>query len=163
MAEWWTTADSLAERPDRSAVDALRARASSASLDEAEQREEMIEGLDQLLLLHSATALPILQTQHRVIGTDACHFAAPATLVVETSTPGKLFLTSQRLMFAAGRAQTWPWHRLRDVIRRGRDLFLTVAGADSIVRIQCNSYGDAMTARYIAMKMIKRYLQSGQQ
>ena len=156
MAEWWSAADSLAERPDRGALDALRARADSPSLDEAEQRQEMLDGLDQLLLLDGDAALPVLQTQHRVIGADCCHFAAPATLVAEAGTPGKLFLTSQRLIFAAGRVQNWPWHRLRDVIRRGRDLFVTVAGTDSLVRIQCNSYGDAVAARYIATRMMKR-------
>jgi hypothetical protein len=116
----------------------------------------MLEGLTQLVELATAASLPVLETQHRVIGADRCHFAVPATLLLDVSVPGKLFLTSNRAIFAGGRVQTWPWHRLRDVARQGRDITLVMAGADAVVRLQCNSFGDAMTARHLALRLTKR-------
>ena len=155
---WWQAAEAIADSPETEALDALRARGSvpSADLDEHERREEMLDGLTQLVELAAAPALPVLETQHRVIGADCCHFTAPATLLLDVSVPGKLFLTSNRVIFAGGRVQTWPWHRMRDVVRHGRDVSLVIAGADALVRLQCNSFGDAMIARYIAMRLTRR-------
>ena len=124
-------------------------------LDEHERRDEMLDGLQLLVALSDGAPLPVLETQHRVIGADVCHFVAPATLVLDVSAPGKLFLTSQRLIFASGRVQAWPWHRLRDVLRQDRELFISVAGADAIVRLQCNTFGDAMSARHIARRLFQ--------
>jgi hypothetical protein len=148
---WWKIADAIAEHPDAGTLRSLQAQPAAESLDEAEQREEMLDGLRQLVELAAADQPPIIQTQHRVIGTDACYFVAPATLVEDVGTPGKLFLTSNRLVFAGGRVQAWPWHRLRDMRRRGRDLFIALAGATDAVRLQCNTFGDAMIARHLAM------------
>lgn len=155
---WWEAAEAIADDPRTEALTALRTRPGDApvDLDEDERREEMLDGLTQLVAIADGAALPVLETQHRVIGTDTCHFAAPATLLLDVGTPGKLFLTSQRMIFAGGRVQSWPWHRLRDVVRRGRELNLVVAGGDTLVRLQCNTFGDAMTARYIAQRLATR-------
>ena len=152
---WWAAADAMAERPDAHALAALEAQATADSVDETEQREEMLDGLRQLLELAAAGQTPVLETQHRVIGADVCHFVAPVTLVQDIGMPGKLFLTSNRLVFAGGRVQAWPWHRLRDMTRRGRDLFITLTGGPIVVRLQCNTYGDAMTARHIATRLTR--------
>jgi hypothetical protein len=116
----------------------------------------MLDGLTQLVELAGAASLPVLDTQHRVIGADQCHFFTPATLLLDISVPGKLFLTSHRAIFAGGRVQAWPWHRLRDVVRQGRDVNLVIAGSEALVRLQCNSFGDAMTVRHIALRLAKR-------
>jgi hypothetical protein len=155
---WWQAAEAIADSPRTEALEVLRARAGapSSDLDEDERREEMLDGLTQLVELAAAASLPVLETQHRVIGADRCHFTAPATLLLDVSVPGKLFLTSHRAIFAGGRVQTWPWHRLRDVVRQGRDVSLVITGADALVRLQCNSFGDALIARYIALRLAKR-------
>jgi hypothetical protein len=150
---WWKTADAMAEHLDAHSFAALEEQAVPDSLDEAEQREEMLDGLRQLLAIASAAELPIVETQHRVIGADRCRFVAPATLVQDVGTPGKLFVTSNRLVFAGGRVQAWPWHRVRGMTRQGRDLLIVLAGGSDIVRLQCNTYGDAMIARHLARRL----------
>jgi hypothetical protein len=112
----------------------------------------MLEGLEQLLPCTDAE-LPVMHTQHRVIGSDLCHFVAPASLAGNVDTPGKLFLTSQRVVFAGGRAQSWPWHRIRGVARQERALVFQINGAGEGLRINCNTYGDAMVARYFAGRL----------
>jgi hypothetical protein len=37
--------------------------------------------------------------------------------------------------------------------RRGRDLLIALAGGSDIVRLQCNTYGDAMIARHLARRL----------
>ena len=109
----------------------------------------MLDGL-QLLLDTASGPLPVVNTQHRVIGADVCHLAVPATLSGDVDTPGKLFVTSARLIFAGGRVQAWPWHRLRQLVRVERSLAASVAGASDSVHLTCNWYGDALVAAYIA-------------
>jgi len=152
-AGWWRDAQAAAESPNADAVRALRQSMVTAaqSPDEAERQEEMIDGLEHLLTL--AGGLPVLETQHRVIGTDVCHLALPCGLGGHTETPGKLFLTSARLIFSGGRVQAWPWHRVRQVVRVERALFVTIAGAPDDVQIHCNSYGDALAAAYLAGRL----------
>lgn len=112
----------------------------------------MIEGLEALLRL-SAGQLPLVETQHRVIGQDLCHAAIPASLTGQTDVPGKLFLTSNRLVFAGGRVLAWPWHRVRSVTRVERAILVGVAGAGEPVQIACNTYGDAMVSVHMADRL----------
>jgi len=112
----------------------------------------MLEGLRELLTVASSAALPAIHTRHRVIGTDACHFMAPATRSEGGEEAGKLFLTAQRVIFAAGHVTAAPWHRVRAVVRDGRALALTVAGAGDWV-FRCNTYGDAMVACHLADRL----------
>ena len=113
----------------------------------------MLDGLERLRDLALQSELPVLSTQHRVIGSAACHFAAPASLTGHIDSPGKLFVTSHALVFAGGRVLTWPWHRIRSIVREGRAVIVIVAGAQEAVHILCNTYGDAMTARYLAARL----------
>ncbi len=112
----------------------------------------MLDGLEQLLTC-TETELPIVHTQHRVIGSDRCHFVAPATLTGDVDVPGKLFLTSHRVVFAGGRAQAWPWHRVRNVVRQERSLVLQLNGSADERRIHCNTYGDAIVASHFAGRL----------
>jgi len=153
-AGWWRDAQAAADSVTTDAVRALRQSmaASAQSPDEAERQEEMIDGLEHLLTL-AGGPLPVLDTQHRVIGTDVCHLAIPCGLVGDTETPGKLFLTSARLVFSGGRVQAWPWHRVRQIARAERALFVTTAGAGDEIQINCNSYGDALAAVHVAGRL----------
>lgn len=152
---WWRDAEHAAESPTAVVVDALEARVTPATndLDEAERQEEMIDGLRQMLALSSAAELPVVVTQHRVIGVDRCHFVAPVSLTGEVSAPGKLFVTNDRLVFAGGRVQAWPWHRVRDIVRRGRSLAVVLNGGTEGLSVQCNTYGDAIVIRYLATRL----------
>ncbi|HEY7475041.1 MAG TPA: hypothetical protein VH679_08515 [Vicinamibacterales bacterium] len=154
---WWHEAEAASAAPSSGAIARLRqALASVTSLDEKERREEFVEGLERVLELSSNGGLPSLVTQHRVIGTDVCHFVAPVSLAGQMESAGKLFLTSQRIVFAGHGVQAWPWHRVRGVIRLGRDLAITVAGLPEPVHIQCNSYADAMSAHYMSSDLASR-------
>jgi hypothetical protein len=154
-AAWWRDAGSAERAPTPAAVAALRARMVSPdrSPDEAERQEEMLDGLERLRDLAGQAELPVLATQHRVIGGAACHFTAPASLSGQVDAPGKLFVTSHGLTFAGGRVLTCPWHRVRAIVRDGRAIVVTLAGAADPIAIVCNSYGDAMTARHLAARL----------
>lgn len=146
---WWRTADAVAVSPvaaaiDRLAHDALPHDSSDPShADEAERQVEMLEGLRALRQLADQPSLPIVVTQHRVIGTDTCHYVAPVTLPGEAGAGGKLFVTSARLIFAGGSVTAWPWHRVRDVVRRERDVIVTATGGVAL-HVQTNTFADAL-------------------
>ncbi|MEZ5317891.1 MAG: hypothetical protein R2752_10870 [Vicinamibacterales bacterium] len=153
QATWWADADAAAADPDVETITRLRTAAPPGDEDETERQAEMIEGLEELAAIATAE-LPVLVTQHRVIGTDTCHFVAPASLVDGDAVPGKLFLTSSRLVFAGPRVVTWPWHRVRRVERAQR-MVLVSAGGEEVARWQCNTYGEAMTTAYLARRLMR--------
>jgi len=155
---WWRDAETAAEAPTAEILGRLRQGVVSPaeSPDEAERQEEMIDGLLQVQAVVALAALPVVVTQHRVIGGDVCHFVAPVSLVGDVSVPGKLFLTSARLVFAGGRVQAWPWHRVQEVSRSGRLLAVVLGGGADGLRVQCNTYGDALVARHLADRIRRR-------
>lgn len=156
-AEWWRDAEAAAAAPTTDIVSRLRAGlATAVTPDDQERRVEFLEGLDRVLELSSNGGLPALVTQHRVIGADVCHFVAPVSLAAQLESSGKLFLTSQRIVFASHGVQSWPWHRVRGAVRLGRDLAITVAGVAEPVHIQCNCYGDAMAALHLIASLSRR-------
>ena len=112
----------------------------------------MVDGLTALAALWNQ-ALPVLTTQHRVIGADTCHMVAPACLVGLTDQPGKVLLTSQRLIHVGAGVRAWPWHRIGGVDRADRALDVTILGSTDTVNLICNTYGDAMTAAYLARRL----------
>ncbi len=70
-------------------------------------------------------------------------------------TIGKLFLTSQRVIFAGGASIAWPWHRVRRVSRHERDVLFE--GGDTLaLRLRCNSYADALAAAAIGERLRHR-------
>jgi hypothetical protein len=150
---WWAAANAAAGSltPDR--LTDLRASATSTSdPDEAERIEEMLDGLERLLELADDAPLPTLDTQHRVIGEDLCHFSAPASLRQETDVPGRVFVTSRRLLFAGTRVHAWPWHRVTRLVRTERVVTVAVAGAEPPMLV-CNSYGDALVLVRLAARL----------
>lgn len=151
---WWQDAEQAAADPTPDRIQALRASMPSAAEapDEADRQGEMIEGLDRLAELQAAAALPDVATQHRVIAGDRCHFIAPGSLVGPTVVGGKLFLTSNRAIFVGASVTSWPWHRMRGVVRQERDVAFMILGAEPVV-IRCNTYADAMEAGFLAGRL----------
>ena len=113
---------------------------------------EMLDGLEQLTSLAGRDPA-VVQTQHRVIGSDVCHMVAPACLVGLTDHPGKLFLTSRRLIHVGDTVRAWPWHRIGGVDRTERALEITILGATDTINLICNTYGDAMAAAHLARRL----------
>jgi len=125
----------------------------ATAVDDAERESEMIEGLQLVLSIAASQSLPQVTTQHRVIGTDVCHFVAPVTMPAHAGTPGKLFLTSARVVLAGGKPIAWPWHRIRQFIRTGRNLTVIATGSAEPLEMICNTYGDALVAAHIASRL----------
>ena len=152
VAAWWREAHAVAQQPTAEAIDRLRTPADpTVSPDETENRTEMIEGLERLLVVAGAEALPTLTTQHRVIGPDTCHFMTPVSLPGAADAPGKLFVTDRRLIVSGGSVTALPWHRIRQVSREGRELI--AGGGDHAIHVQCNSYGDALVVHHLATRL----------
>jgi hypothetical protein len=121
----------------------------------------MLDALDQALALAATIdrgGLPVVQTGHRVVGSDTCHFIAPASLPDDAAQPsGPLLLTSRRVIFAGGvRAVTAPWHAVTRPSHTDRDLLLVRVDGSALYRFRCNSYGDALCAAIIARHLVRR-------
>ena len=104
----------------------------------------MIDGLERLLAMAAERALPVIETQHRVIGSEVCHFIAPVSLIEEVDAAGKLFATAERLVFAAGTVRRWPWHAIPSITRVERDVVIDLRGRPAAARLRTNTYGDAL-------------------
>ena len=145
---------------DRQAAGELRTMlASDPSLgdDDVEVEQEMLEGLDRLLALTDALKageLPLIETSHRVVGADVCHFSAPASLPDDELQPsGRVLLTSARAIFVGGAKLTAvAWHAVREVASTDRDVLL-IRSPDDGVRFRFNTFGDAMTAAALARRL----------
>jgi hypothetical protein len=151
---WWEAARSAEIAPNEEALASLRDSLASpvTAPDERERQVEMLEGLERVAAL-AAGGPAVIQTQHRVVGTDVCHMVAPACLVGLTDHPGKLFLTSRRLIHVGEGVRAWPWHRIGGVDRTDRALEITILGAPDTVNLICNTYGDAMAAAHLARRL----------
>ena len=143
---WWHEANALTGKPDAERIAALRAQIADASKapDVAELQEEMIDGLERLLALFQQSVLPVIATQHRVIGSERCHFIVPVSLIEQVDVSGKLFATAERLVFAAGTVRQWPWHAIQAVTRVERDVVIDLRGRPAAARLRTNTYGDAL-------------------
>src|SRR3982750_1512257 len=128
---------------DTDAVDGLEAalRQQPPLADDVEMEEEMLDAFKQLLAVERDPAgggLPLIETTHRVVGADRCHFSAPVSMPDDPSQPtGRLLLTSSRAVFAGGsRTPAVAWHGVRHVVREGRDLLFVISrgGEDDGVR-----------------------------
>ena len=153
---WWRDANASLLRPTRAAVEDLQPRmALSTNVDERERQEEMLAALERLCEAADADVLPVLDTQHRVIGTDICHFMAPVSAPDHGDAIGKLFLTSARVIFAGGASIAWPWHRVRHAARHDRDVIFE-AGDALTLRLRCNNYSDAAVAAALSQRLSRR-------
>jgi hypothetical protein len=153
----WTAA---AQTRDRDAVARLLASLESLRprADDVEVEEEMLDALSRLVELADQIAvsgLPRIDTTHRVIGADTCHFTAPASMPDEPAQPGgRLLLTSRRLLFVGGAAHTTlPWHAAGEITQAERDLVVIRGDRQNLYRFRCNNYGDALCAAEIARQL----------
>lgn len=148
---------------DPTLIHVLRARLDALGLpeDDVEIEREMLEGLDAAAALSSQIArsgLPSLDTGHRVVGRERCHFTAPAAMPDEPGQPtGRLLLTSGRAIFLGGAsALSSAWHMIGEVRQAERDLLLVRTGRDRVYRFQCNSFSDALRAALIARELTRK-------
>jgi hypothetical protein len=129
--------------------------------DDIEIEEEMLEGLDRLIALTTDLAdgrLPNIETTHRIVGSDVCHFSAPVSMPEDAAQPtGRLLLTGTRAVFAGGaRPTTVAWHAAAEVVQADRDVLLIRSDRGTAYRFRCNNYGDALTAAAIARHLAAR-------
>ena len=148
---------------DAAAVAALRSDLESLGLaeEDIEIEREMVEGLEQLVKLQttlSAEGLPIVQTGHRVVGTDTCYFSAPTSMPDDPAQPsGRLFFTGTRAIFAGGaRTVTLPWHAVAEVVQQGRDVVLVRHDRETLHRFRCNVFAGALCAALVARTLSRR-------
>ena len=163
--EWreaWTRAVAAL---DAAAVDQLDAslHRQPPIADDIEMEEEMLDALRQVIALEAelgAGRPPVVETSHRVVGADRCHFSAPVSLPDDPAQPtGRLLLTSTRAVFAGGaRAPALPWHGVREVVQSGRDLLFVFqrSAGDEGQRYRCNSFGEALCGAAIARYLSRR-------
>jgi hypothetical protein len=128
--------------------------------DDVEIEEEMLDGLRQLLVLErelAASRLPLIETSHRVVGADRCHFSVPVSMPDDPAQPtGRLLLTSTRAVFAGGtRTPAVPWHAAGDVGHAGRDLLVALRNGEA-QRFRCNSFADALCGAAIARHLMRQ-------
>jgi hypothetical protein len=160
LRQWRGAWDAAARTGNATDVARLRSELDALGLpeEEIEIEREMLDGLEQLAALSSAVesaGLPTIQTGHRVVRNDACHFTAPASMPDEPSQPGgRLLLTSARMIFVGGPGASAAWHALAEVVQTDRDVLLVRADGARMYRFRCNSYADAMTGAFVARRLI---------
>ena len=162
MQEWRREWAAAAAAPSTEQIRTLAERLAAFGLDEDEidVEREMLDGLERVVALHANLrehGLPAVETGHRIVGADICHFSAPVSLPEDPAQPaGRLLLTSVRAAFAGGPAsRTIPWHAVSEAVRDDRDLLLIRADRQDAHRFRCNSYGDALCATFIAGRLIR--------
>ena len=143
----------------------LRAQLDALSIGEPdiELECEMLDALEALRTMQRAIANggpPIIETHHRVIGTEACHFTAPASIATDQAqAAGRVLLTRTRAVFVgAGRTAATPWHQVHDVARLQRDVLLARPDQTPVAHFRFNTYADAVVCAFLAshLKPVKR-------
>ena len=156
LSEWHRAWTAAAAEPDARLARSLRDRLDALALpeEEIEVEREMVDALHAVIDLAAAvgtSGLPAIATGHRIVGTDVCHFTAPASMPGEPSQPsGRLLLTSRRAIFVGGRGVTVPWHAVGQAVHANRDLLLVRHGNATLYRFQCNTFTDAICAAFLA-------------
>ena len=163
LDEWRRRWHAAAATPEAAAVASLSADLNDLALpeEEIEIEREMLDGLDQLARLQAAMAvegLPVVETGHRVVGAETCHFSAPSSMPDDAAqSSGRLIFTSARAIFAGGaRALTLPWHTVVDVVQQDRDIILVRHDRETFHRFRCNVFADALCAGTLARTLARR-------
>lgn len=128
--------------------------------DEVELEIEMLQsGLDTIDLRDfvATNGLPVVESQHRVIGEDTCHFSSPVFLANDGfDRTGRLFLTNRRLVFAGTPRATLTWSSVRQIAHESRDLIVHPVAAGVVYHFRCNSFSDARRAAFIARVLLEQ-------
>lgn len=157
--ETWRQAWTQALESDRSSAPLREQLAALAAPDlDVEVELEMLDAIDQLRDAQGAAAtgaLPVVETHHRVIGADRCHFTAPASLPSdEQQANGRLLLTSGRAVFVGGgRTSAAPWHSVHEIVRVERDVLLLRADRTPAAHYRFNTYADAVLCAFLAGRL----------
>jgi hypothetical protein len=159
-ARWRDAWSRAADAEDMAQLPALQQELSelAAGTQDIELEEEMLDAARQLDVLIGAVAggrLPVIETHHRIVGRDTCHFTAPASLPDDPAQPsGRVLLTSARSLFLGGtKGAAVPWHSVREVLRIDRDVLLVRTGGAPAVHFRFNSFTDALTAAFLARRL----------
>jgi hypothetical protein len=127
--------------------------------EEIEIEREMLQALrerNELLSSVRESGLPRVETGHRVVRAEPCHYSAPVSMPDEPGQPsGRLLLTSGRAIFAGGGSGiATAWHMISDALHMERDVVLVRNGRQQVYRFRCNTYGDALRAAFIAGQLL---------
>lgn len=157
LADWrarWTQA---LEQPEDADVQGLRGELEEAERGgtDVEVEGEMLDALEQLIItrMQAATSsLPLIATQHRVVGMEPCHFTAPVSLPSDPAqASGRLLATPVRAIFVGGgRTSASAWHAVHKVVRVERDVLLLRADDTPAAHFRFNTYADAVVAAFLA-------------
>ena len=160
LTEWRKAWNRAAAAGDTAQGAPLRAELDAIGLaeDDVEIEREMLDALQDLAVLVAsvrAAGLPAVETGHRVVGSDRCHFTTPASMPDEVSQPsGRLLLTSARAIFVGGTHATAPWHSVGDALQLDRDLVLIRSDRDKLYRFRCNTFSDALQAAFLSRELM---------
>jgi len=156
LAQWraaWAEAVTGSEEGDAE----LRRQFEAATVGhpDVELETEMLDALDQLRETQrrvSTGKLPAVETHHRVIGTDVCHFSAPATLPTDQGqASGRVLLTGTKAVFVGGgRTSATAWHIVHQLARIERDVLLARPDGSPAAHFRFNTYADAVVAAFLA-------------
>jgi hypothetical protein len=129
--------------------------------DEIEIEREMLQGLierEELAARIEQSGLPRVETGHRVVRGEPCHYSEPASMPDEPAQPGgRLLLTAARAIFiGGGKTHTAAWHAISAALHSERDVVLVTNGREHSFRFRCNAYGDALRAAFIARELLHR-------
>lgn len=148
------------ESPDHGSAAGLREQldALAAPGVDIEIELEMLDALEQLRDAQRAVVsgpLPVVDTHHRVIGGDTCHFSAPASLPSdEHQAHGRLLLTSVRAVFVGGgRTAATAWHMVHEILRVERDVLFLRPDRSPAAHFRFNTYGDAVLCAFLAGRL----------
>ena len=158
---WHQAWSNAMTKEDGAAAAQLRAELMAfASTDgDVELEEEMVDALERIAHLKgTADTLPVVATQHRVIGHEPCHFTAPASLPADPSQPsGRVLLTATRSVFVGGgRTSAVAWHTVRHIARTDRDVIFARADGTGAAHYRFNTFADAAEAAYLARRLSAR-------
>jgi hypothetical protein len=158
---WKAAWRSAAEALDAHALTTLTAELDAMRLpeDEVEIEREMLDGLRRVVELAAAidvSGLPVVETGHRAVGTETCHFSAPVSMPEEPGEPsGRLLLTGGRAIFVGGAGGvTIAWHAVGQAMHVDRDVVLIRADRERLYRFRCNGFGDALAAALLAGRLV---------
>jgi hypothetical protein len=147
---------------DAEAIGRFETHAAALGLTEDDNpiEVELLDGLRELAALKRAVerdGLPVVETQHRILGGERCRFTAPATRVDGADgSSGRLFLTDGRALFLDGSVTGVPWSSIAEIIREARDLVL--AGPARRHQFRLNTFADALRAAWLADHLSNRGL-----
>ena len=129
--------------------------------DDIEIEREMLQALidrEKLAVTIRDTGLPHVETGHRVVRGEPCHYSEPASMPEDAGQPsGRLLLTANRALFVgSGKTVAAAWHTIALALHAERDVVLVKNGREQAYRFRCNTYGDALRAALIAQQLLPK-------